>query len=128
LAAQDGLRVLMANRGQAKAFYQELYAETPDAPPLAFSPGAFARAGDKPFLGIVYHSTLRHRVGYLYVDDATYAGADALPGQGNGEVQEIISILRCRSFDGVMALRVRGRGVAAFRETAAAFWRLLDTM
>ena len=55
-------------------------------------------------------------------------GHPTLPGKGNGEVKEIISMLRCRSFAGPMVLRSHTAGVTGFRKTAAAFWDLLDNM
>jgi len=49
-----------------------------------------------------------------------------LPGRGQGEVKELISILRCRSFEGLMTLRA-GESFT-LPEAAQAFWHLLDTM
>lgn len=127
-AAEDGTNVLVENEGAPSCLYADFYREHPNGPPLAFNPGRFAAAGEKPFLGIFYRGVLRKKMARFCVDDATFDGTPALPGRGNGEVKEIISMLRCRAYDGVVTLRSRTKGVAAFREAAAAFWRLLDTM
>ncbi len=92
---------------------------------LAFNPANFARVGLKPFLGIP--SRVRKLAGLLYVNDALFSGQAVVPGFGNAEIKELISILRCRSFDGVLSLRADG-SVDGFRKTAFAFWRLLETM
>jgi len=50
-----------------------------------------------------------------------------LPGQGSGEVKELISIFSCRSFDGFMVLKMgERRGAEAFKQQAEAFRRLLE--
>ena len=51
-----------------------------------------------------------------------------LPLQGNGEVKELVSIFACRSFDGLLTLKMGDRtGTEAFKQQAAAFRRLLAT-
>ncbi|MBI3945050.1 MAG: AAC(3) family N-acetyltransferase [Armatimonadetes bacterium] len=123
-----GCTVYVENVGLPSAHYAELLAEVTGAPPLALNPGRFAAAREKPFLQVFYRGPLRKRLAHFYVDDATWDGAPALPGRGNGEVKEILSMLRCRSYSGIVTLRSHVRGVPAFREAAAAFWGLLDTM
>ena len=66
---------------------------------------------------IVAHRLFRLR------KEVTYA----LPGQGNGEVKELISIFSCRSFDGFLTLKMGDRrGPEAFKAHADAFRRLLE--
>ncbi len=91
---------------------------------LAFDPSEFAAAGQNPFLTAYYHGLSKELVRQLYVKDGTFDGRPTEPGQGNGEVKELISILRCRSFDGPMVIWPR-ESIAASCE---AFWRLLHTM
>ncbi|MCX5642582.1 MAG: AAC(3) family N-acetyltransferase [Candidatus Omnitrophica bacterium] len=94
---------------------------------LAFNPGNFARLGEKPFLGIP--SRIRKFASLLYINDALPSGPFQLPGQGNGEIKELISILRCRSFNGFFSLKPGlGQGRENFNQAADAFWRLLKTM
>ena len=103
---------------------------------LALNPAHFAQAGQAPFRRVFYKapSRIKRAVRQLYVCDG--CGPDAplredytLPGQGQGEVKELISILRCRSFSGYLCLHTGwGRGEAALYEQAKAFWHLMDTM
>ncbi len=124
LAESTLARMLMMNNGASSAFYEELYSRFEHAPPLAFNPGQFAAAGENPFLKVFYRGVLRRNTVHLYVQD-TYP---AVPGEGKGEVKEIISILRCRGFDGVMTIGTHEGGIAGFKRTAAAFWKMLDEM
>ena len=126
--ARGGTQVLLENRGLPSKLLFAAYTASPETPGLAFNPGQFAAVGEHPFLSVFTQAHSRRHTRRFYVDDATWDGQPALPGRGNGEVKEIISMLRCRSFDGAIALRSHHKGVAALREVAAAFWRLLDTM
>ncbi|MDD3927154.1 MAG: AAC(3) family N-acetyltransferase [bacterium] len=128
LISGRGIKVLIENNGAPSSFYLEMYAGTSPAPGLAFNPGRFAAAGENPFLEVFYKGGLRKKTVHFYVDDAAFDGTFTLPGQGNGEVKEIISILRCRSFGGTITLRSHEKGTAAFRRTAEAFWHLLENM
>lgn len=128
LSLKSGGDVLVENMGAPSSMLAELYAQAVYAPHIAFNPGRFAAAGEKPFLQVFYAGVLRKQTAHFYIDDATFDGMPALPGMGNGEVKEIISMLRCRSYSGVMTLRSHTKGPKAFRHTAKVFWKLLDTM
>ena len=53
----------------------------------------------------------------------------ALLAQGQGEVRELMSILRCRSFAGHFTICLKDlRGAESFARQAAEFWRSLDLM
>ncbi len=120
--------VLVENTGAPSAFYEELPHEHPNDPRLAFNPAGFAAAGEKPFLEVFYRGRLRKLTDHFYIADGDWPGNPTLPGRGNGEVKELISMLRCRSYSGVMTLRPPEHGPDAFRRAAAAFWDLLDNM
>ncbi len=103
--------------------------ETIDSPylKLAFNPANFAAAGEKPFLGIPPRT--RKLSGLFYVNDGLFSGEPQLPGHGNAEIKELISILRCRSFNGYLSIKPGpAGGKERFNKAADAFWRLLDTM
>lgn len=106
----------------------------PDVAELAFNPAHFAQAGERPFLQTFYKCSFKPCIGQLYVCDGCGPGAPlyrpyTLPGEGQGEVKELISILRCRSFGGSLCLRLGwGRGEQDMRDQANAFWRLMDTL
>lgn len=94
---------------------------------LAFNPANFAAMGEKPFLKISPHIRKLSRI--LYVNDGLFSGVPRLPGYGNAEIKELISILRCRSFDGYFSLNPGFGGEGEnFNRAAEAFWHLLNTM
>ncbi len=94
---------------------------------LAMNPAGFAMMGENPFLYSFTRGGLRHRVGMLFLTDATWGGRYTAPGEGNGEVKEILSILRCSSFPGRVVLGT-GSGGPEFRDIVSHFWHLLETM
>ncbi len=128
-AQKRGIAILLENRGESGEEVLETLARWPrGAMSLAFNPAGFAAAGEKPFLK-TYRTPLKHRIGQLYIADGLWDGTPRLPGQGNGEVKEVISILRCRSFPGCVTLKSGLAGDRdSFRETGDAFWRLMDSM
>ena len=91
---------------------------------LAFDPAEFAAMREMPFLNIYYHGIPKSLVRQLYIKDGTFDGRPAEPGMGNGEVRELISILRCRSFDGPMVIWP-GDSISASCE---AFWKLMKSL
>ncbi len=95
---------------------------------VAFNPGNFAAMGENPFLKVYYHGKMKRVIGQLVINDGLWDGTPQLPGRGNGETKELISILRCRSYSGLMTLAPAWEDPDAFKETAQAFWHLLDTM
>ncbi len=121
-------RMLVENNGISSSALSELYEKTKDAPGLAFNPARFAAVGEHPFLEVFYRGVIRKNTSYVYAGDGTFDGTLTTPGMGNGEVKEIVSMLRCRSYNGVISIRSASSGVQAFREAAKAFWLLLDTM
>jgi sugar phosphate isomerase/epimerase len=98
---------------------------------LSFNPAHFAQVGEHPFLSTWNRGKLKkHTAQLMIADGCGRAGwpAVTLPGRGQGEVKELISILRCRSFEGLMTISVGGSKEFTFTQAAEAFWRLLDTM
>ncbi len=134
MAAERNITIVIENSPATAADTrdrcEDLISRLDDAPvELAFNPAHFAHAGEHPFRQTWYRWSLKERTRQLYITDGALTGGYTLPGRGNGEVKELMSILRCRGFDGFFTLRMGDRrGVAAFREHAARFWRLLDTI
>ena len=92
---------------------------------LAFNPMNFARLGEMPFLSVFTGASLGKHLGLLYFVDGTHGGKPALPVDGNGELKELLSILRCRSFPGYVVVRSPGRGIG-LEECVQGFWKALD--
>jgi hypothetical protein len=124
-AAKLGEHVLVENAGISSAQYAEALASEASTPKLAFNPGRFAVCKEKPFLGVFYKGIVRKNTAHFYIDDATFDGKPALAAQGNAEVKEIISMLRCRGYAGVVTLRSHSED---FRESAEAFWRMMESI
>jgi aminoglycoside 3-N-acetyltransferase len=94
---------------------------------FAFNPANFAATGEKPFLDTP--SSLRRWIRVLYVNDALFSGDRRLPGYGNAEIKELISIMRCRSFNGFLSIKPgMDRTTDTFHKAVRALQRLLETM
>lgn len=91
---------------------------------LAFDPSEFAAMSEMPFLSVYYHGIPKSLVSQLYIKDGTFDGRLTEPGFGNGEIKELISILRCRSFDGAMVIWPR----ESIASSCEAFWELFETL
>lgn len=94
---------------RASRILQSLRAEKLDAG-FVFNPARFAALGEKPFLES-YKTKLRRFLGQLDLCDATFAGRPTPLAEGNGEVKEMVSILRCASFPGRMTLGPANHGL-----------------
>ena len=108
----------MVNTAESTGLLKELGAS------LAFDPAEFAAVGQSPFLKVYYHGISKSLISQLYVKDGWFDGELAEPGFGNGEVKELISILRCRSFSGPMVIWPR----ESIARSCRAFWELLKAM
>ena len=72
---------------------------------MAYDPAAVAVSGGSPFYMGLYKGPIRRSVRHVdFRDVVAETGAPARPGEGNAELVEILSNLRCRSFDGVFCL------------------------
>jgi aminoglycoside 3-N-acetyltransferase len=125
-AAARGKALLFQNHALPSATCLRLLQDAGLGQVLAFDPASFALLGEQPFLG-VFRTRLKRHIGLLYLSDATFGGRYALPGRGNGEVKELLSILRCRCFSGPMVIGT-GPGGPPFRELVEAFWSLLESL
>ena len=125
-AEQHGIEMLFQNHAFPSRVCLQLLEDARHRRALAFDPAAFAMIGEMSFRR-VFQSKLKHRIGMLYLDDATFGGEYTLPGHGNGEVKELLSILRCRSFAGRVVLAT-GPGGPRFREIVEGFWALMESL
>jgi len=92
---------------------------------LTFSPAAFARAGEKPFL-TSYRRKLRHHIDQLEIEDATFDGTPQVLARGNGEIKELMSVLRCRRFAGWFVLGAGNRAVGSLEDAVGRLETLLN--
>lgn len=136
-AAQDaGVRLLIENHADAlwsDTISCDRVLTSVSSPALAFSfnPAHFAHVGEHPFLGTYKRARAkRYTEQVMLIDGCTppWPGYTLL-AQGQGEVRELMSILRCRSFAGHFTICLKDlRGAESFARQAAEFWRSLDLM
>lgn len=91
---------------------------------LAFDPSEFAAMKEMPFLDVYYHGIPKSMIRHLYIKDGTFDGQPTEPGMGNGEIRELISILRCRSFGGAMVVWPR----ESIESSCEAFRKLMKSL
>lgn len=126
LVVENAAGTLCDTKARCEAFLEQAPGVS-----LAFNPAHFAHAGEKPFLQTFYKGRLKRAVRQLYVTDGCRPGRDTytLPGRGQGEVKELISILRCAGFDGVLCLKMGNRlGRGELLRQLRAFWYLMERM
>jgi len=124
-ARDAGLELLLENVAIPSEAVGQLMAELGKDAALAFNPAHFAAAGELPFLRS-FRNRLKRYIRYLAITDSSPLGVPCLPGNGYGEVKEIVSILRCSSFDGFVSLGADPNAGLPFDGIADAFYGLLD--
>ena len=128
-AAAEGISISFYNSAvtgdYAAKIMQRLKARGVNAG-FTFSPAGFARCGEKPFLQTYRVGKFRKHIDQLDIEDGTFVGIPAMLMCGNAEIKELVSILRCSSFNGFMTLSAANRAVGNIVETAAVFRKLLN--
>jgi len=110
-----GVKVLLRNgavKGERAAELLSGCVESCGDVGLSFDPSGFVLGGEKPFSESLKMKG-RRRLRQLVVTDVTADGAAVALGRGRCEIKELISILRCRSYDGDMLLGPPGELKAA---------------
>ncbi|MBI5093688.1 MAG: AAC(3) family N-acetyltransferase [Candidatus Hydrogenedentes bacterium] len=92
-----------------------------------FNGANFVKAGEMPFL-YSYKRKLRRLVDQLDLEDCCFDGTPRALAEGNAEVKEMISILRCANFSGFMMLTSANRASGDLCAAVARFEALLDSM
>lgn len=92
----------------------------------AFNPLNFAQVGENPFLGVYTKTHIIKHIGALYINDGLATGERTPLEEGLGEIKELISILRCRSFNGLFILQ--GSDSNSFAQTAIKFIEVLKEL
>lgn len=132
-AGERGITALLGNRPDSLAeTAEELAALVKEvgSPNLktSYNPAHIARSGGSPFYGGLYRGPLRRTVHHIELQDVVGADKRGVPpGMGNAETIEIISNLRCRSFDGFLCLwPLPEQADGGFREAARGFWEIME--
>ncbi len=106
-------------------------ASSPQTLFFSFNPAHFVQVGEKPFLYTFRQAKAKRRMAQLMISDGCEPPWPkcTFVGQGQGEVKELMSILRCRSFSGYFTIALGDiRSPDNFTRQAKAFWHLLDNM
>ena len=95
-----------------------------------FNPAGFAARKEHPFLSAFSGGPLKRQLRCLRVRDGTLEdGAPVPPGEGNGELKEIISALMARCYDGLFSLDPGlSPSPAGFRAALEAYRAMVDSL
>ena len=126
-ALENGLEVLFRNINHT-AVAASAAVNALSGSKACFNPAAFAKAGENPFLYSYRVGRYIKITGQLDVNDGLWDGRATVLAQGNGEVKELMSILRCHNFAGYFALGCGSIYPGSLKEAAAAMVDLLDNM
>jgi len=132
-AAECGVEVLLRNSAVKGERASEMLAAYPEEVGLSFDPAGFLAGGEKPFSKSLKIKG-RRRMRQLVLADATRDGRSTPLARGSCEIRELLSILRCRSFEGDMVLGRPGRETpegqapGGFRALAASFMTMLGSL
>ena len=95
---------------------------------FCFNPAEFARCGEHPFLYSYGVGRFIRSIAQLDLVDALWDGSAKPLAKGNGEVKELMSILRCHNFPGCFGLGCGGIYPGSLAEAVEDFRWLLDNM
>lgn len=101
-----GIRILLENEGEGPLSTEPGLSELlrslgPESAGWILDPLGFVRQRLHPFFQVFYHSKLKNDVAMLRIRDGCFEdGVPTLPGEGDGEIKELVSILLARSFRG----------------------------
>ena len=123
-AAAAGLDVYVENLGMVGSEIVSMVKNT--SVKAAFNPLNFAQAGENPFLTTYTKTHIIKYIEALFINDGLATGQRTALEEGLGEIKELISILRCRSFDGLFILQ--GADSGSFGQTAVKFIDMLKEL
>lgn len=125
--AHDGITLSLVNNGQSSVLAAAIFAKA-DAADFTFSPAAFVKAAEHPFLYSYRIGRFIKTIGQLDLVDATWDGTATRFARGNGEVKELLSILRCHNFPGFVCLGGGAAYPGTLHEAAHDLIHLLENM
>lgn len=116
LARAYQVGVLVENDGaepEVMNYFEELFKEELKAKPkFIFNPAEYVKNKAHPFFHRFYNSRLKNDIAILRINDCLFKSKKyVLPGDGNGEVKEMASILLSRSFSGWFSIGPYGQGI-----------------
>ena len=124
-ANRAGMEVYFVNIGLSSVRAGELLNMT-GRPGSVLNPLEFAKAGEHPFLTSYRIGKYQRTIRQLDFADGLYDGTPTNWAKGNGEVKELLSIIRCFSFNGFVSICGSNKGMGTPRELVKKFIQLLD--
>ena len=126
-AMERGLTLSLFNTVQGSSMASQAMIMLNQATSIGFTFNAanFARAGETPFL-YSFKQKIHRFLDQLDVGDACFDGSVQPLANGNAEIKEMISILRCSSFEGLFVLTTPNRETGNLRSVVERFEHLLD--
>lgn len=103
------------------------YHEKGYAPSFTFNGANFARVYERPYQQS-YRQKLHRFIDQLDLEDSTFDGQLTALGEGNSDVKEMISILRCHSFTGNLVLTGGNLNTGKLIDCVKRFVRILRKM
>lgn len=95
---------------------------------IVFNPANFAATGEEPFLKSYGAGRFIRKICALDIVDGLFDGTTTALAYGNGEIKELISILRCHSFSGIFTLGGGSLFPGSLMEARKQFETILDNI
>ena len=124
----DGLRLEFSNLGLAGVNFSALQKPISAQCGVRFNPVNFVKAGEMPFLRSYGAGRFIRSMTSLDVNDALWDGTPRRLAQGNAEIKELVSIVRCRNFAGTLVLGGGAPCATDARQFCQDFRNLLETI
>ncbi|PCJ59223.1 MAG: hypothetical protein COA79_11020 [Planctomycetota bacterium] len=96
-------------------------------PGFCFNSANFTKVYEKPYFQS-YRQKLHNYVDQMDLEDCTFDGIQKSIGEGNSNIKELISLLRCRSFTGNLVLSGNNRNIGDLKDCVNHFVKLLKSM
>ncbi|MBP5299852.1 MAG: AAC(3) family N-acetyltransferase [Victivallales bacterium] len=117
-----------SNQGLGGAAFAALHQRLAKTCGVRFNPVNFVKAGEMPFLRSYGAGRFIRTMSSLDVNDALWDGAPRALARGNAEIKELVSIIRCRNFPGLLVLGGGAPCAQPAREFLAGFRALLNSI
>ncbi|MBQ4481146.1 MAG: AAC(3) family N-acetyltransferase [Victivallales bacterium] len=124
----SGLELEFTNVALGGTAFRELQKQLADQCGVRFNPVNFVRAGEMPFLCSYGAGRFIRTMTSLDVNDALWDGPARRLAQGNAEIKELVSIVRCRNFAGTLVLGGGAPCATDARQFCQDFEELLATI
>ena len=123
-----GITLEFANTALGGAAFSAQLKALPAPHKAHFNPVNFVKAGEMPFLRSYGTGRFIRTMTSLDVNDALWDGTPRRLAQGNAEIKELVSIVRCRNFAGTLVLGGGAPCATDARQFCQDFRNLLETI